>query len=324
MFENIVLYTKTYFYKVDAFVKSFGNNLIKIIKLCILFNFIFLPLLLVLTNILNLNEFSEKIHLMLFPDKYSSSIDYSYMLIFSGHFIFIFKKLFLCSYEFVNYLITLPQLMYSNTFEFVYTDSNLEFAWFVKNFNIHLFYGEFLEFIQSFLFNIKLSVINFFFDGVHTLDLPIFFYFGILFVLTTVISLLLMSYLGLYGVFFINLVSIILFWVSTVLYIDDFFLKNNFFKINVGKWFTIMLNTDIYFELLIDSVSYSFMLLTVTIATFVYIYIFSYFRYDANVERLTLFINLFVISMVLLVTSGNFFVMFLGWELIGLTSFFFN
>lgn len=74
--------------------------------------------------------------------------------------------------------------------------------------------------------------------------------------------------------------------------------------------------------MLIDSISYSFALLTISIATFVYIYIFSYFRYDANVERLTIFINLFVISMVLLVMSGNFFVMFLGWELIGLTSFF--
>ena len=67
-----------------------------------------------------------------------------------------------------------------------------------------------------------------------------------------------------------------------------------------------------YFELYIDSISYSFMLLTISIAAFVYIYIFSYFRYDANVERLTLFINLFVISMIILVTSGNFFVMFLG------------
>jgi len=176
--------------------------------------------------------------------------------------------------------------------------------------------------LMDFFFNLK-SNLTLLLGGVfYDYDLPLFFYFGLLFVLSTTISLILMSYLGLYGVFFINLVTVFFFWVSTVIYIDEFFLKNNFFKINVGKWFTIMLNTDIYFELLIDSVSYSFMLLTVTIATFVYIYIFSYFRYDANVERLTIFINLFVISMVLLVTSGNFFVMFLGWELIGLTSFF--
>ena len=77
-----------------------------------------------------------------------------------------------------------------------------------------------------------------------------------------------------------------------------------------------------FFELFIDSVSYSFMFLTLTIAVFVYIYTFSYFRYEPNVERLILLINCFVISMICLVTSGNFFVLFLGWEMIGLTSFF--
>ena len=73
---------------------------------------------------------------------------------------------------------------------------------------------------------------------------------------------------------------------------------------------------------MVDPISYSFMFLTLTIAMFVYIYSFSYFRYEPNVERFIILINCFVISMVCLVTSGNFFVLFLGWELIGLTSFF--
>lgn len=42
-------------------------------------------------------------------------------------------------------------------------------------------------------------------------NLPIFFYFSMLFILTTLFSLLFLSYLGLYGVFIINLISIILF-----------------------------------------------------------------------------------------------------------------
>jgi NADH:ubiquinone oxidoreductase subunit 5 (subunit L)/multisubunit Na+/H+ antiporter MnhA subunit len=150
---------------------------------------------------------------------------------------------------------------------------------------------------------------------------PYFIYCGYLFIFSTIISFIMMSHLGLYGVFILNLITIIMFWLSTVIYIDDFFLENYSFKINFGKWFSILLSYDVYFELFIDSISYSFMLLTISIATFVYIYVFSYFRYDANVERLILFINSFVISMIILVTSGNFFVMFLGWELIGLTSF---
>jgi len=153
-------------------------------------------------------------------------------------------------------------------------------------------------------------------------NLPVFFYFGVLFILTTISSLILLSYYGFYGVFFLNLISIILFWFATISYFNMFFIDNISYKINLGKWFIVSLNYTVFFEIFIDSISYSFMFLTLTIAVFVYIYTFSYFRYEPNVERLTLLINSFVISMICLVTSGNFFVLFLGWELIGLTSFF--
>ena len=82
---------------------------------------------------------------------------------------------------------------------------------------------------------------------------------------------------------------------------------------------TINYKIDYYF--LIDTISFSFMLLTTTIAFFVYIYAFSYFRYEPLVDRFLLFILSFVISMIFLVTSGNTIMLFLGWELIGFTSF---
>jgi NADH:ubiquinone oxidoreductase subunit 5 (subunit L)/multisubunit Na+/H+ antiporter MnhA subunit len=121
-----------------------------------------------------------------------------------------------------------------------------------------------------------------------------------------------MSYLGLYGVFITNLITLFTLWVSVLFYFDFFFVDNNFFKIVVGRWFTLYGTCFVNFEFYVDSVAYSFMLLTITIAMFVYIYVYSYFRYDANVERLILFINCFVISMVVLVVSGNLFVFFLG------------
>lgn len=84
------------------------------------------------------------------------------------------------------------------------------------------------------------------------------------------------------------------------------------FNINLGKWFVLNLNFIVNFDIYIDTISFSFMFLTTTIAVFVYIYAFSYFRYEPNVERFILLINCFVISMILLVISGNFFVLFLG------------
>lgn len=188
--------------------------------------------------------------------------------------------------------------------------------------NIIFWYDDLVNMFTKWHIQMYKLFTDFLWHGVYnSFSQPYFIYFGYLFIFSTLVSFILMSHLGLYGVFCINLITIIMFWISTVIYIDDFFLENYSFKINFGKWFSILMSYDVYFELFIDSISYSFMLLTISIATFVYIYIFSYFRYDANVERLILFINSFVISMIVLVTSGNFFVMFLGWELIGLTSF---
>ena len=143
-----------------------------------------------------------------------------------------------------------------------------------------------------------------------------------LFVLSSLISLFMLSYLGMYGVFIFNLITIVFFWFTTILRLNFFFLSGGSFKMIFGKWFSLWGYLIIPFEIYIDSISYSYILLTLTIALCVYFYVFSYFRYEPNVERLLIFINLFVISMILLVSSGNFFVLFLGWELIGLTSFF--
>jgi len=146
--------------------------------------------------------------------------------------------------------------------------------------------------------------------------------FGCLFLLTTLSSLIALSYLGLYGVFVLNLPPLFFFWISSIFFLKKVFFFHKAYIINFGKWFVFNISQKIFFELYIDYISLSFTVLTLTIALFVYIYCFSYFRAEPNVERLMLFINLFVISMVLLVSSGNFMVLFLGWELIGLTSFF--
>lgn len=149
-----------------------------------------------------------------------------------------------------------------------------------------------------------------------------FIKFGVLFLLCTVTSLIGISSLGLYGVFILNFIPLLLFWVSSLFFLKKIFFKKNFFFITFGKWFMFNIDKPINFEIYIDYISISFVVLTLTIALFVYTYCFSYFRFEPNVERLMLFINLFVISMIILVTSGNFITLFLGWELIGLTSFF--
>lgn len=163
-----------------------------------------------------------------------------------------------------------------------------------------------------------------FFTDITTnyLDYPLFFYFGLFFLFTSFLSLVALNYLGFYGAFVLNLIALSSLWVSILPYLTAIFKNNVFYYISIGKWMYLSTNYKINFDFLIDNVAMSFAFLTITIAVFVYIYTFSYFRYEPLVDRLFLFLNSFVISMVFLVCSGNFVMLFLGWEMIGLTSFF--
>jgi len=183
-------------------------------------------------------------------------------------------------------------------------------------FDIIDFYSYFfLDFVNLIIkFNAEL-VLNY-------LNYPIFILFAVLFFLTSFFSLLSLSYLGFYGVFILNLISLLALWISVLPYFVSIFKYNNFYYISLGKWMYLSSNYKINFDFLIDNISLSFSFLTLSIAIFVYLYTFSYFRYEPLVDRLLIFLNLFIISMVFLVSSGNFVMLFLGWELIGLTSFF--
>lgn len=150
---------------------------------------------------------------------------------------------------------------------------------------------------------------------------PLFFFFAILLFIAVVLSWLFLSYLGLYGVFFLNFIPLLLFWVSLCLSFESILLNNTTYNIKICSWVFLTNNTRLDYYFLIDSISFSFIFLTTTIALFVWVYAFSYFRYEPLVDRFLLFLVSFVISMLFLVSSGNTIMLFLGWELIGLTSF---
>lgn len=168
---------------------------------------------------------------------------------------------------------------------------------------------------------VNLSSIDFTVSLGSSNSTPIFFYFGSLFFFTVIISWFFFSYLGLYGIFKLNFITLFLFWVSLLLTAESIFVGQKTYVIKLCSWVFLSTNFRLDYYFLIDTISFSFMLLTTTIAFFVFIYAFSYFRYEPLVDRFLLFILSFVISMIFLVTSGNTIMLFLGWELIGFTSF---
>lgn len=175
----------------------------------------------------------------------------------------------------------------------------------------------FYNYVASFFsgFTVLGDVLSFF------CQYPMFFYFALLFFFSILLCYFFLTHLGFYGVFSIVFISLVLFWISLLFYINEIFINQRVYIIDLGKWIFISSNLRLGFYFLIDTISFSFILLTTTIAVFVFAYAFSYFRYEPLVERFILFLASFVVSMLFLVSSGNTIMMFLGWELIGLTSF---
>jgi NADH:ubiquinone oxidoreductase subunit 5 (subunit L)/multisubunit Na+/H+ antiporter MnhA subunit len=146
--------------------------------------------------------------------------------------------------------------------------------------------------------------------------------FGLLVFVLSFVALATPNYFGLYGAFLLTLIPLFFSWLYSVLTFIEIYRNSQTIFINGFKWFYLPGTVQINFDILIDKLSISYVALILSIGFCVLMYTFSYFRYEPHVERLFLFINLFMMSMCILVLGGNLFVLFLGWELIGLTSFF--
>lgn len=149
-----------------------------------------------------------------------------------------------------------------------------------------------------------------------------FSFFFSFYALSVIFSLLFKHFLSSKGVFLLNTTSIGLFWAYSLSNLNLFFIKNKLIAIHLFRWFPLSEGYLVNFSFYIDTVAYSFTLLTLTIGVFVNLYTYSYFRYEPHISRLISLINAFIASMIILVNSGNLVVFFFGWELIGITSFF--
>ena len=86
--------------------------------------------------------------------------------------------------------------------------------------------------------------------------------------------------------------------------------------------FTWIPNPDISFEFLLDGLSGTMMLLVTGLGLVIQIFSTSYMSGDPRFVKYFVYFIFFVFSMLLLVMSSNFLVMFFGWELVGLSSYF--
>ena len=92
----------------------------------------------------------------------------------------------------------------------------------------------------------------------------------------------------------------------------------------LGDWIKITsgnLDLRIPWEFRVDSLSVTMMLVVTGVGTLIHIYAVGYMHGDPLFPRFFVYMNMFLVFMLILVTGNNFLMMFVGWEGVGLCSF---
>ena len=78
---------------------------------------------------------------------------------------------------------------------------------------------------------------------------------------------------------------------------------------------------SLYFGVYVDSLSLIMSSVVTSVSLLVHYYSISYMKNDGSFNRFFVYTNFFTFSMLLIVLSNNFLQLFIGWELVGLSSY---
>ncbi len=92
------------------------------------------------------------------------------------------------------------------------------------------------------------------------------------------------------------------------------------FTVDVIPWLDIA-GFTVDWSMLIDPLSSAMLLLVTGVGLLVHVYSLGYMAHDPRYERFFAYLNLFAASMLVLVLGSSFLTLFVGWELVGLSSY---
>jgi len=99
-----------------------------------------------------------------------------------------------------------------------------------------------------------------------------------------------------------------------------FFQTSSPTTVEIGSWINAG-KLSVPFELLIDPLSVTMMLIVTGIGFLIHVYSIGYMHEDENCTTFFSYLNLFMFSMLVLVMGANYVMMFIGWEGVGLCSY---
>ena len=93
-----------------------------------------------------------------------------------------------------------------------------------------------------------------------------------------------------------------------------------FETVTLANWI-ISGELNVPWQVRVDTLSVTMMMLVTGVGTLIHIYAVGYMHGDARFARFFIYLNLFVVSMLVLVLGDNYLMMFVGWEGVGLCSY---
>lgn len=90
--------------------------------------------------------------------------------------------------------------------------------------------------------------------------------------------------------------------------------------INLGSWIDSEILT-ISWDFIFDQITVSLGLAVLYCSTLIHVYTVDYLSSDPHIQRFFSYLSAFTFGMLVLISGGNYFVMFVGWEAIGVVSY---
>ncbi|MEO6189823.1 MAG: proton-conducting transporter membrane subunit, partial [Saprospiraceae bacterium] len=106
---------------------------------------------------------------------------------------------------------------------------------------------------------------------------------------------------------------------TSALYFTDPMLQAKVY--NYYTWFSIGLGNPVEFSIYIDHLTLIMLFIVTGVGSLIHVYSIGYMKEDPGFSRFFAYLNLFLFSMLLLVTGSNLVLLFAGWEGVGLCSF---
>lgn len=119
--------------------------------------------------------------------------------------------------------------------------------------------------------------------------------------------------LGIRGVYWVGVIGLSINLLLNIMIFNEVFLNNNILTIELLNWFKL----DIFildWILLFDDLSSSMLIVVNSVSLIVWIYSYDYMISDPFIIRFYNYILLFVICMIILITTSSLPILFIGWE----------